>query len=114
MSNYETIEGTTMVFNTDPEVDYSGVSVSDERPGQYQVYWKYNPNTGLGGITGDSWPGDMDVQNALDNLNADDPSTVDAVSAIVYNYTSDLLAYGTGEEWEKFRNYYRDRGCLVF
>ena len=114
MSNYETIEGTTMVFNTDPEVDYSGVSVSDDRPGQYRVYWKYSPNTGEGGITGVGWPTDMEVQRALDNLNADDPNTIEEVSAIVYYYTSNLLANGTGEEWESFRNTYREAGCLRF
>ena len=118
MSNYQPIEGRAVVLNTDTEVDFSGVSVGDGRPGQYQVFWSYTPSTQVGGITGTSWPPDMmtewDLQVALKNLSADDSNTIEAVSIIVYNYTSYLMEHGTGAEWESFRNTYRDAGCLRF
>ncbi len=114
MSSYETIEGEIMVTSVNEEIDYSGVSVSDERPGSYRVYWNYNPTTGKGGITNDSWPSDMNVQAALGNLRPDDPESIDAVSAIVYDYTNNLVAYASGEAWEKFRDKYKVFGCIVF
>lgn len=118
MSNYQPIEGRTMVLNTETEVDFSGVSVADDRPGQYQVFWRYTPSTAQGGITDIGWPDDLmtgwNLQEALNNLNADNPNTIEAVSTIIYNYTSNLLAHGTGMEWESFRDTYRDGGCLRF
>lgn len=114
MSSYETIEGEIMVTNVNEEIDYSGVSVSDERPGFYRVYWNYNPFTQHGGITNDSWPEDMLVQDALSALDSNDPATIDAVSAIVYYYTNNLVANADGEVWQEFRDYYKNLGCIVF
>ena len=119
MANYEPIEVSTMVLVEEPEIEYSGVSVSDDRPGQYQVYWQYNPSTGGGGISGDSWPDDImneswNLSEALNNLSADNPASIEAVSNILYNYTTNLLAYEDGEDWENFRDHYRNISCLVF
>lgn len=119
MANYTPMEVETMVLVEDSEVDYSGVSISDDRPGQYRVYWSYNPSTSGGGISGNRWPSDIlsspwNLQSALSQLDASNPNTVDAVSAIIYEYTSNILENGTGDQWVSFRNYYRDLGCLVF
>lgn len=108
MSYYDQpIEAQTLTIRADEDAGFSGVSISDDRPGQFRVYWRYVPATGAGGISGISWPEDLvGISDLLANLNVNDPESIDAVSAAVYNYTTNILQNESGEVWEAFRDTY--------
>lgn len=108
MSYYDQpIEAQTLTIRADEDAGFSGVSISDDRPGQFRVYWRYVPATSAGGISGISWPKDLvGIGDLLADLDVNNPASIDAVSAAVYNYTTNILQNGSGEAWEAFRDTY--------
>lgn len=120
MSSYETIRGRTMTLQTDNEVDYSGVSISDDRPGSYRVVWSWNLNSQTGGITGINWPNEIkDQVLVLISQISLGTAVEDDVSSIVYYYTNRLLQVSDPEtmyDFYEFRDDYNAGGanCVQF
>lgn len=108
MSYYDQpIEAQTLTIRADEDAGFSGVSISDDRPGQFRVYWRYVQTTGVGGISGIDWPKDLvGIDALLADLDVNDPASIDAVSAAVYNYTTNILQNESGEAWQAFRDTY--------
>lgn len=120
MSSYETIRGRTMTLQTDNEVDYSGISISDDRPGSYRVVWSWNLNSATGGITGIGWPTAIreQVMTTISQISSG-TATEDDVSSIVYYYTNELLQVSdpdTMYDFYEFRDEYNAGGanCVQF
>ncbi len=119
MSNYETIRGKTMTLQNDNEVDYSGISISDDRPGSYRVLWSWNLNNSTGGITGIGWPNDIEDQvMALISQIESGGATEDNVSEVIYYYSNSLLQLPIDSPYHfyHFRDEYNANGanCVQF
>lgn len=117
MANYdEPIEGRTMTLEG-TDTGYSGDSLHQDEEGNisgdYAVYWYYNPNTSIGGITSIDWPDDFDqhseVSETINTLLSQLPDTYYQINIAVYNYAH----YRMWEsDWNGFREKYGAANCV--
>lgn len=105
MSNYEPIQGRTMILQVDADTGYSGESLDwgDGQTGQYRVYWSVPAESGYGGITGKDWPSDLQniIYEMIDGLR-NGTHTIQEINEAVYDYSGGRLF----NQWDNYVEYY--------
>lgn len=109
MSNYEPIQGRTMILQVDADTGYSGESLDwgEGQTGQYRVYWSVPAEGGYGGITGIDWPEEIqeNIYTMIDGLRNGTNYTIQDINQAVYEYSGGRLF----NDWDEYVAYYNSQ-----